>query len=131
MKLPHIALSPMARKLIAAAVAVSGVFAVGGQLKGNMARDVEVRGSLREFADASRAVRSVDVTFLRGEMPLRSLRRNYASAAPRELREKLGLPEGELQARVTVTLDGLVVERESSVRVSAGGAVDVPAPSIP
>lgn len=131
MKLPRIALSPTARKLIAAAVAVSGVFAVGGQLKGNVARDVEVRVSLREFADASRAVRSVDVTFLRGEAPMRALRRNYAGAAPRELRENLSLPEGELQARVTVTLEGLVVERESSVRVAAGGAVEVPAPSLP
>lgn len=131
MKLPRITLSPTARKLIAAAVAVSGVYAVGGQLKGNMARDVEVRVSLREFSDASMAVRSVDVTFLRGESPMRSLRRNYAGAAPRELRERLSLPEGELQARVTVTLDRLVVERESSVRVAAGGAVEVPAPSLP
>ncbi len=131
MKLPRIALSPTARKLIAAAVAVSGVFAVGGQLKGNVARDVEVRVSLREFADASRAVRSVDVTFLRGETPMRALRRNYAGAAPRELRERMSLPEGELQARVTVTLDRLVVERESNVRVAAGGAIEVPAPPLP
>jgi hypothetical protein len=131
MRIPQIPLSPTARKLIAAASIVAGVFAVGGQLRGSVPRDVELRLSLRAFSDASIPVRQVDVTFLRDDAPLRAFRRNFTADAPRELRETVSLPEGPLRARVTLVLDRRAVERESYVTVTPGGPVDLPAPSPP
>ncbi len=131
MRIPQIPLSPTARKLLAAASLVAGVFVAGGQLKGSVARDVELRVSLRAFSDSSIPVRSVDVTFLRDDAPLRAFRRNFTGSAPRELRESVSLPEGALRARVTLTLDHQAVERESYVTVTPGGTIDVPAPAPP
>ena len=131
MRVPQIPLSPTVRKLIAAASLVAGVFVVGGQLKGNLSRDVDLRVSLGAFSDASIPVRSVDVTFLRDDAPLRSFRRNYSPSAPRELRETVSLPEGPLRARVTLTLDHQALERESYITVTAGATVEVPAPPPP
>jgi hypothetical protein len=131
MRIPQIPLSPMARKLLAAASLVAGVFVVGGQLKGSVARDVELRVRLGAYSDASIAVRSVDVTFLRDDAPLRAFRRNFTGSAPRELRESVSLPEGALRARVTLTLDHQAVERESYVTVTPGGTIEVPAPPPP
>ncbi len=128
---PRIPLPPLVRKLLAAAALVAGVVVAGGQLRGNVARDVEVRVALGAFSDASQPVRSVDVTFLRDDVPLRALRRNFSSGAPREVRETMSLPEGALRARVTVTLDRQAVERESYVTVSAGETVDCPPPAPP
>ncbi len=131
MRIPQIPLSPTARKVLAAASLVAGVFLVGGQLRGSVAREVELRVSLGAFSDASIPVRSVDVTFLRDDAPLRAFRRNFHGPTPRELRESVSLPEGALRARVTLLLDRQVVERESYVTVTPGGTLDVPAPSPP
>lgn len=131
MRIPQIPLSPMARKLLAAASLVAGVFVVGGQLKGSVARDVELRVRLGAYSDASIPVRSVDVTFLRDDAPLRAFRRNFSGSAPRELRESVSLPEGALRARVTLTLDHQAVERESYVTITPGGTVELPAPPPP
>ncbi|MFO0653185.1 MAG: hypothetical protein U0326_43600 [Polyangiales bacterium] len=131
MRIPQIPLSPMARKLLAAASLVAGVFVVGGQLKGSVARDVELRVRLGAYSDASIPVRSVDVTFLRDDAPLRAFRRNFSGSAPRELRESVSLPEGALRARVTLTLDHQAVERESYVTITPGGTIELPTPPPP
>ena len=131
MKLPRIPLPPTVRKLIAAGAVLAGVFTVGHQLKGNVPRDTEVSLSLRAYDDASKPVRAVEVTFLRGDAPLRGFRREFSAAAPRTLTETLSLPEGPLRAHVTVVVGAVAVERDAWVTVAADAPLELPMPSPP
>ncbi len=122
-------LSPVARRVLGAAVLCAGVFVVGGQLRGSAPRDVAVRLDLGPFVDASRPVRAVDVVFSRDGAPVRALHRELPRPTPREWTESTTLPEARLRARVTLTLDALVLEREGDVTVAPGEVIALPAPA--
>jgi hypothetical protein len=123
-----VSLSPVTRRILGAASLCLGVYVVAGQLRGSAPREVEVRLALAGY---SRPVRAVDVSFSRGDVALRGLHRRFQGDAPATLHETVSLPEGRLRATVSVTLEGVVAEAESTVTVTAGEPLTLPTPASP
>lgn len=124
---PRIPLSPTARKLVAAAALTLGVVIVGRTLGGDAPRETEFHLALRDGTCGQGRPRALEVTLSRGAEALRSFQiRNLGGS--RELRETVSVPAGTLRARVALTCDDVVLEREGDVTVRAGERTELPHP---
>lgn len=119
--------TPGQRRVVSALVLVTGVWLVSSQLKGNVAREVEVRVPLAEAAAAA-PVRAVSVSFRRGDEVLREVSQRW-EVAPREMVVRVSLPEGPCVASVTVERAARLSERASRVEVRAGDPLVLAAPT--
>lgn len=118
--------TPGQRRVVSALALVSGVWLVSSQLKGNVAREVEVRVPLAAAAAAG-PVRGVRVSFHRGDEVIREVAQRW-DVAPAEMVARVSLPEGPCEASVTVERAARLSSRASRVEVRADDPLVLAAP---
>jgi hypothetical protein len=128
MKFGLFTLSPFVKRVAGALSLGAGVLLIGQTLRSTAPREVEVRIPLAAFQGPSMQVRTIEVTFSRSGSAMRVFRQNL-EATPRVWHHTFSLPEGAMEARVSLTLDQRILERESLVSISPGNIVELSPPT--